>query len=129
MKKLSKIMCYIGVGILCFGVYYLCMGSMSWKLAGVISFISGLILSYFINKKYKFMSSINKFIFSGIVIFLVDIILEVISSLESLIYFSILILSILFITKFKMFKLKNRGMIIMTILGIIILTMLLIWYL
>ena len=41
----------------------------------------------------------------------------------------LLILSILFITKFKMFKLKNRGMIIMTILGIIILTMLLIWYL
>lgn len=41
----------------------------------------------------------------------------------------LLILSILFITKFKMFKLKNRGMIIMTILGIIILTLLLIWYL
>lgn len=41
----------------------------------------------------------------------------------------LLMLSILFITKFKMFKLKNRGMIIMTILGIIILTMLLIWYL
>ena len=41
----------------------------------------------------------------------------------------LLILSILFITKFKMFKLKNRGMIIMTILGIIIFTLLLIWYL
>ena len=74
MKKLSKIMCYIGVGVLCFGVYYLCIDSMSWWLASVISFICGLILSYFINKKYKFMSSINKFIFSGIIIFLVDII-------------------------------------------------------
>ena len=75
MKKLSKIMCYIGVGVLCFGVYYLCIDSMSWGLASVISFICGLILSYFINKKYKVMSSINKFIFSGIVVFLVDIIL------------------------------------------------------
>ena len=74
MKKLSKLMCYIGVGVLCFGVYYLCIDSMSWWLASVISFICGLILSYFINKKYKFMSSINKFIFSGILIFLVDII-------------------------------------------------------
>lgn len=74
MKKLSKLMVYIGVGFLCFGIYYLCIDSMCWGLASVISFISGVIVSYFINKKYKPMSSINKFIFSGIVIFLIDII-------------------------------------------------------
>lgn len=74
MKKLSMIISYIGVGVLCFGIYYLCIGSMCWELASVISFISGVVVSYFINKKYKLMSSINKFIFSGIVIFLVDII-------------------------------------------------------
>lgn len=74
MKKLSKVMCYIGVGFLCFGIYYLCIDSMYWVLASAISFISGVTVSYLINKKYKLISSINKFIFRWLVIFLVDII-------------------------------------------------------
>ena len=67
---------------------------------------------------------------SAIVIPIIYLLKNIIKSNFVYLYGAILlVLAILFITKFKMIKLKNKGMIIMTILGIIILAMLLIWYL
>lgn len=75
MKKISKLISYVILGVVSFGIYYLCMTIFNiWQLvfANVLSSIGGIILGYFINKRYDLISSKNKFIFCGIIVFLLD---------------------------------------------------------